>query len=84
MDKWEHLRISVYRREDERIDFVAKRDKASPSIATHGGMEGHFNVTQSEWEAYLGKLKDEGWELIHEDHEGDGHEISYQFKRAKA
>jgi len=83
MDKWETLRVSVYCKDDERIDFVVKRDKALPSIATHDGMEGHFNVTQSAWDAYLQKLKVDGWEMVSVDHRDEGHEKSYQFKRAK-
>lgn len=83
MDTLEYLRISVYEKEGGRIDFVVKRDKTSPSIATHDGMEGHFNVTPSDWDAYLGKLKDEGWEMVSVDQRNAGHERSYKFKRVK-
>jgi hypothetical protein len=83
MDTLEYLRISVYEKEGGRLDFVVKRDKTSPSIATHDGMEGHFNVTPSDWDTYLEKLKDEGWELVSVDHRNEGHERSYQFKRVK-
>lgn len=81
MDKWIHLRISVSYKEDNRIDFVSRRDKALPSIATHDGMEAYFNVTRAEWEAYLQKLQDDGWELDEVNTRKEGREESYIFRR---
>ncbi len=83
MDEWEYFRIAVSYRENGRIDFVAKKDKDPSSIATHGGMKAHFNVMRSEWETFLQRLGEEGWELINVDKNEDGRNETYNFKRVK-
>ena len=84
MTSWEYLRISVYHKEDGNLDFVAKKDKTMPSsIATHDGMEAHFNVSQSEWEAYLQKLQAQGWQLDKVEKRGDGQSESFYFKKSR-
>jgi len=82
--KWEHLRVSVYHKGEDKVDFVAKRDKELPSIATHDSIEGHFNVTLDKWDAYLKKLKEAGWEIVHVDERQKGQEETYHFKRSKS
>lgn len=83
MDDWEYLRVAVHHREDGNIDFVAKLERALPSIATHDSMEGHFNVEPAAWDKYMQKLKNSRWELEKvEDRNKDGNE-TYHFKRAK-
>ncbi len=82
MDKWEFLRITVYHKADGHIDFVARRGIAMPSIATHDGMEGHFNVEKEKWNAYLQGLINEGWGLEKVDKHDDANETHY-FKRQR-
>ena len=82
--RWEHLRVSIYHKGDDKIDFVAKREKEFPSIATHDSMEGHFNVACDKWDAYLQKLKESGWELVSIDERIKGREETYHFKRSKS
>jgi len=79
--KQELLRVSVRHKEDNKVDFVAKRDTTLPSIATHDTIEVHFNVTHQEWDAFQQRLKNEGWELDKVDRRSEGEE-SYHFKRA--
>ncbi len=83
MEEWEYFRIAVSYRENGRIDFVAKKDKDGSSIATHGGMKAHFNVMPSEWEAFLQKLRDEGWELVNVDRNELGRSETYNLRRPK-
>jgi hypothetical protein len=81
--KWEYLRVSVYHKDNDKLDFVAKKEKSSPSIATHDGMEGHFNVEQNDWQDFLQKLNEEGWELINVYKHKDGWQETFNFKRSK-
>lgn len=83
MNKWEYLRVSVYHKADGNIDFVAKKDKTVSSIATHDGMVAYFNVTPGEWEAYLQKLRNEGWKQETAQKQDNGQSESYAFKRSK-
>lgn len=84
MDQWEYFRIAVSYRENGNVDFVAKKDKDPSSIATHGGMKAQFNITSLEWNAYLQKLRDEGWELVNIDKGTSGNSETYTLKRPKA
>jgi len=84
MDEWEYFRIAVSYRESGRLDFVARKDKAGSSLATHGGMKAHFNVPPGEWEGFQQKLRDEGWELEKVDRSDEGRSETYNFKRPKA
>jgi len=83
MDEWEYLRIAVSYRESGRMDFVAKKDKDGSSIATHGGMKAHFNIMPSEWEAFLKKLREEGWELVNVDKNESERSETYNLRRPK-
>ena len=83
MDEWEYFRIAVSYRETGRIDFVAKKDKDGSSIATHGGMKAHFNVMPGEWETFLQKLREEGWELVTVDQNEPGRSETYTLRRPK-
>jgi len=83
MEEWEYFRIAVSYRESGRIDFVAKKDKDGSSIATHGGMKAHFNVMPSEWEAFLQKLREEGWELVNVDKNESGRSETHNLRRLK-
>jgi hypothetical protein len=83
MGEWEYFHIAVSYRENGRVDFVAKKDKDPSSIATHGGMKAQFNIAPGEWEAYLQKLRDEGWELVSVDKSEQGHNVTYTLRRAK-
>jgi hypothetical protein len=83
MEEWEYLRVSVYYKEDDRIDFISKRGKTLSSIATHDGMETYFNVEQSVWESYLQKLKVDGWQLADLNKREDGRHEAYAFRRPK-
>ncbi len=79
----EYLRVAVYRRAGDKVDFIVKRDNELPSITTHDSMEGHFNVTHGDWEAYLQKLKEDGWAFMSVEKRNEGREESYHFKRRK-
>ena len=83
MAEWEQFRIAVSYRENGNVDFVAKKDRDAPSLATHGGMKAQFNITPVEWEAYLKKMKDEGWELQNVEKSTSGSGETYILKRAK-
>ncbi len=83
MDEWEYFRIAVSYRESGRMDFVAKKDKDGSSIATHGGMKAHFNIMPSEWEAFLKKLREEGWELVNVDKNELERSETYNLRRPK-
>ena len=83
MDEWEYFRIAVSYRESGRMDFVAKKDKVGSSIATHGGMKAHFNVTPEDWEAFQQKLREDGWELESIDRNENGRSETHNFKRLK-
>ena len=80
--KWETLHVSVRHNEEDKVDFVAKRDSTLDSIATHDTIEVHFNVTHKEWDAFQQRLKEEGWELEKVDRRNEAEE-SYHFKREK-
>ena len=84
MDEWEHFRIAVSYRENGNVDFVAKKDKDPSSIATHGGMKAQFNITPSEWQKYLQKLSDDGWELLSVEKGTTESTETYTLKRPKA
>jgi hypothetical protein len=81
--KWEYLRVSVYHKENDKLDFVAKKEKSSPSIATHDGIEGHFNVERKNWQDFLKKLGEKGWELESVSEDKDGQQETFNFKRSK-
>jgi hypothetical protein len=83
MNQWEYLRVALHHRENGKIDYVARRERALPSIATHEEMRGHFNVEPNEWDAYLQKLQSERWDLEQVDKQADGQNETYYFKRAK-
>ena len=83
MDEWEYFRIAVSYRESGRMDFVAKKDKVGSSIATHGGMKAHFNVTPEDWEAFQQKLREDGWELESIDRNENARSETHNFKRLK-
>jgi hypothetical protein len=83
MDEWEYFRIAVSYRENGRMDFVGKKDKDGSSIATHGGMKAHFNIEPQEWEAYLQKLREEGWNLVNVDKNEPGRNETYTLRRPK-
>ena len=72
MTKWESLRVPVSYRESGIIDFVASSLKALLS-----------DVMPHEWDAYLTKLGNEGWELVSVNMWNDGCDESYYFKRLK-
>ena len=80
--KWEFLHVSVRHNEQDKVDFVAKRDSTLDSIATHDTIEVHFNVTHKEWDAFQRRLLEEGWELEKVETRSEGDE-SYHFRRAK-
>jgi hypothetical protein len=46
-------------------------------------MEGHFNVEQNDWQDFLQKLNEEGWELINVNKHKDGWQETFNFKRSK-
>jgi hypothetical protein len=46
-------------------------------------MKAHFNVMPEEWQAFLQRLRDDGWELIKVDKGSSGHEETYNFRRLK-
>lgn len=72
MTKWEYLRISVDYRDSGIINFVAiARNTLLSDIAPH------------EWDRYLNKLGDEGWELVSVNMWNDGYDELYYFKRMK-
>jgi hypothetical protein len=81
--KWDHLHVLVHRKEDDKVDFVAKRETILPSIATHDTIEVHFNVTHKEWDSFLQRLKAEGWELEKVDSRDGENSETYYFRRAK-
>ena len=83
MDEWEYFRIAVSYRENGNVDFVAKKDKDPSSLATHGGMKAQFNITPGEWQKYLQKLSDEGWELLNIEKSTTGSSETYTLKRPK-
>ena len=83
MAEWEQFRIAVSYRENGNVNFVAKKDRDASSLATHGGMKAQFNITPVEWEAYLQKMKDEGWELQNVEKRTSGSDETYILKRAK-
>jgi hypothetical protein len=83
MNEWEYFRVAVSYRASGTIDFVARKDKDGSSIATHGGMKAHFNVPPAEWEAFQGKLREDGWELENVDRRDEGRSETYIFRRAK-
>ena len=80
--KWEVLRVSVRQNEQDKVEFVAKRDSTLNSIATHDTIEVHFNVAHTEWDAFQRRLIAEGWELEKVNRKNE-HEQSYCFRRAK-
>jgi hypothetical protein len=80
--KWEVLRVTVRHNEQDKVDFVAKRDSTLDSIATHDTIEVHFNVTHKEWDAFQQRLKEEDWELEKVERRSEAEE-SYHFRRAK-
>lgn len=84
MDEWEYFRIAVSYRENGNIDFVAKKEKAASSLATHDGMKAQFNITPEEWKAYLQKLREEGWEFQNVEKSASGSSETYTLKRARA
>jgi hypothetical protein len=81
--EWEHFRIAVSYRENGNVDFVAKKDRDTSSMATHGGMKAQFNITPVEWKAYLQEMQDDGWELQHVEKSTSGSGETYILKRAK-
>ena len=83
MAEWEHFRIAVSYRENGNVDFVAKKDRDTSSMATHGGMKAQFNITPVEWKAYLQEMQDDGWELQHVEKSTSGSGETYILKRAK-
>lgn len=72
MIKWEYLRLSVSYRESGLIDFVAS-----------GLKEFLSDVAPHEWDDYLNKLGDDGWELVSVNMWNDGWDEAYYFKRPK-
>ncbi len=83
MDEWEYLRISVYYKEDDTIDFISKKGKTLSNLSTHEGMITRFNVEAGVLDAYLLKLKNEGWEMADFTKREDGRHEAYSYKRLK-
>lgn len=72
MTKWEYLRITVSYRESGIIDHASTGlDELLSDVAPH------------EWDTYLNKLGDEGWELVNVNMWNDGYAELYYFKRPK-
>jgi hypothetical protein len=70
MIKWEYLRITVIYDTNDIINSVNANDR-----------ELLHKVEHHEWDAYLNKLGDEGWELVSVNMWNDGYDEAYYFKR---